>query len=215
MNTTVIGERLLQRRKELNLTLEDIAKRVGVTKSTIQRYEVGKISSPKIAVLKSIAYALETSYSWLIGETENHLPDNLYLSSPSNKQGVPIPVLGRVSAGMGIPAPDQIEGYIFEESSHINSGEQYAYLRVIGDSMYPEFKDGDFVLIKYCAEVENGSYAVVLIDDGDGVIKKIEYGKNKIILHSINPMYPPRVFEGPDLSRLRIFGTVCRLRREF
>ena len=100
MNTTVIGERLLQRRKELNLTLEDIAKRVGVTKSTIQRYEVGKISSPKIAVLKSIAYALETSYSWLIGETENHLPDNLYLSSPSNKQGVPIPVLGRVSASL-------------------------------------------------------------------------------------------------------------------
>ena len=55
----------------------------------------------------------------------------------------------------------------------------------------------------------------MLRDDGDGAIKKIEYGKNKIILHSINPMYPPRVFEGPDLSRLRIFGTVCRLRREF
>ena len=215
MDTVIIGDRIAQRRKELHLTLEDIAKKVGVTKSTIQRYEVGKISSPKIAVLKSIANSLDTSYSWLIGNTDKHLPNNLYPSSFNAKKGIPIPILGKVAAGTGTTAPDEIEGYIFEEASHLNSGEQYAYLRVIGDSMYPEFKEGDFVLIKYSADVESGTYAVVLIDDEDGVIKKVERDRNRIILHSINPMYPPRVFEGNEMNRLRIFGSVCRLRREF
>ena len=38
-----VGERVKERRTELNLTMPELGKRIGVNKSTIQRYESGKI----------------------------------------------------------------------------------------------------------------------------------------------------------------------------
>ena len=60
--------------------------------------------------------------------------------------------------------------------------------------------------------VDSGSYAVVLIDDEEGVIKKIVYGPNFIELHSINPMYPVRRFENENVLRIRVFGLVRSIR---
>lgn len=73
--------------------------------------------------------------------------------------------------------------------------------------MYPIFIEGDLVLVQCQPSVDSGNYAVVVIDDCDGVIKKIVYSDNFIELHSINPMYPIRRFEGADHAagpRLRL-----------
>ena len=102
-----------------------------------------------------------------------------------------------------------------EDRNSLSSAEEYAYLVVKGDSMYPEFKDGDKVLVKCCPAAESGEYAVVMVDDDNGVVKKIEYGEKCIILHSVNPMYPPRKFEGKEMLRIRIFGVVRGLRRSY
>ena len=57
--------------------------------------------------------------------------------------------------------------------------------------------------------VDSGSYAVVLIDDEEGVIKRKSYTvPNFIELHSINPMYPVRRFENENVLRIRVFGLV-------
>ena len=42
-----VGERVKERRTELNLTMPELGKRVGVNKSTIQRYEAGTIDYTK------------------------------------------------------------------------------------------------------------------------------------------------------------------------
>lgn len=47
-----------------------------------------------------------------------------------------------------------------------------------------------------------------MIDEEDGVVKKIVYGPDFIELHSINPMYPVRRFENEDVTRIRVFGLV-------
>ena len=41
----VLEERMKNRRKELDLTLADIAKAVGVSEATVQRWESGKIKN--------------------------------------------------------------------------------------------------------------------------------------------------------------------------
>ena len=72
MNAEKIGQRISQRRKELDMTLQDVADRVHVARSTIQRYETGKISQMKMPVLFSIAQALQVNPHWLI--EENSIP---------------------------------------------------------------------------------------------------------------------------------------------
>lgn len=68
MNNTQIGNRIKSRRKELNLTLKDIANIVGVASSTIQRYENGTISQIKLPVLEAIAKAINVNPTWLVKE---------------------------------------------------------------------------------------------------------------------------------------------------
>ena len=213
-DTALIGARLKQRRKELGLTLDDIAISIGVAKSTIQRYEAGFIRTPKIPVIASIARVLHVSEDWLFGKSEGLAPAKAYFTK-ENKNRAPIAVLGLVAAGQGAFAEDQITGYIHEDEANLLPGQDYVYLKVVGDSMYPEFKPGDMVLIQCQPTVDSGSYAVVIVDDEDGVVKRVEYGNDFIELHSVNPMYPPRRFAGRDTERIRIFGLVKGLRRTF
>ena len=92
MDNKEIGNRIKNRRKELNLTLQDVADKVGVASSTIQRYENATISQYKIPVIESIAKALQVNPMWIIGEITNkeiHSPEyervtylsNLYFGS--------------------------------------------------------------------------------------------------------------------------------------
>lgn len=208
-----IGAKIADRRRALNMTLEEVGERVGVAKSTIQRYEAGKITSPKQAVLESIARALSMDVGELVGRRS--MPSNAVLMRNTDDAKRSIPILGRVAAGEGAFADCNILGYVMEDADRLVDGEDYAYLRVEGDSMYPEFKDGDMVLVKCCSSIDSGSYGVVMIDNDVGVIKRVEYTNESITLHSVNPMYPPRVFEGEDMLRIRIFGKVKWLRRSY
>lgn len=70
-----IGARISSTRDLRGMTLDDIASRVGVAKSTIQRYEKGSIDKLKLPVLQSIAHALQVDPNWLIGNTDNPSPD--------------------------------------------------------------------------------------------------------------------------------------------
>ena len=77
--------------------------------------------------------------------------------------------------------------------------------------MIPKFEEGDLALVRYQQSVDSGSYAVALIDDDNGVIKRVMYGANWIELQSLNPMYSPRRFEGKDVTCVRIFGLVRKI----
>ena len=56
-----IGQRIRARRKELHLTLQEVADAVGIRNSTVLRYEQGTIKRLKQAVIESIADALHTT----------------------------------------------------------------------------------------------------------------------------------------------------------
>ncbi len=71
----LIGSRVKQRRTELNLTQPYIAEKMGVTASTIQRYEAGTIDNTKKMVLEGLSEALHVSVEWLRGETDEYETD--------------------------------------------------------------------------------------------------------------------------------------------
>ena len=66
-----IGQRMRMRRHELGLTLQDVARELGVQNSTILRYEKGQVRKIKLPVIESIASALQVSPAWLIGKSDD------------------------------------------------------------------------------------------------------------------------------------------------
>ena len=71
----LIGSRVKQRRLELNLTQPYVAEKMGVTASTILRYENGSIDNTKKMVLEGLSEALHVSVEWLRGETDEYETD--------------------------------------------------------------------------------------------------------------------------------------------
>lgn len=76
-SSETLGRRIAERRKEKAFSLQQVAIKVGVTKSTIQRYESGAIRSVKQPVVESIAKALSTSTAYLMGETDDPAPEDM------------------------------------------------------------------------------------------------------------------------------------------
>ena len=71
MTNAEIGNRIKYARDLKDATLEDVARKVGVAKSTIQRYEAGKISAIKIPVVDAIAMALNVNPAWIVGKSDH------------------------------------------------------------------------------------------------------------------------------------------------
>lgn len=139
---------------------------------------------------------------------DNNTKTGNSVSDDTNQDTVEIPILGDVAAGMGCFADNSIIGYETLPQAWINSHHEYILLRVKGDSMFPKFEENDLLLIKAQNSVDSGDYAVALIEDEVGVVKRIFYDRDWIELISANPSYPARRFEGADVQKIRIVGVV-------
>ena len=70
-----LKENLKKRRFELNLTLEEVAKKLNTSKPTIQRYESGVIDNVPFDKVEQLAEILQTTPSWLLGWEDVNLSE--------------------------------------------------------------------------------------------------------------------------------------------
>ncbi|MDN5289886.1 MAG: repressor LexA [Anaerophaga sp.] len=98
-----VGEKIKARRLELGLTLNDIGKACGVSKSTAMKWENGEIENMKRDKIVLLAKALRVDPSYVLG-----MEDEI---KPRTSKGIKIPVLGRVAAGIPIEAIEDILDY--------------------------------------------------------------------------------------------------------
>ena len=130
------------------------------------------------------------------------------------------PVIGEVAAGFEHQALEDWEGDTVNISNDYLKGRNkndFFVLKVKGDSMYPEYQDGDRVLILKQPTVNySGQVGVVIYNDELGTLKKIEYkpGENWIRLVAINPAYSPKKIENEELEHCRILGIPKLIIRE-
>ena len=87
------------------------------------------------------------------------------------------------SAGTGVYLDDSRTEPLQIVHTDIAERANYA-IRVSGDSMIPEYHNGDIVLVETCPSVEEGEIGIFVVD-GEGYIKK--YGGDRLI--SLNPKY--------------------------
>lgn len=78
-----IGENIKRRRKELDMTLEEVAARVGVSRQTLSRYETGVIGNIPSDKIELLADALRTTPAYIMGwddkEQSSHTDLSEYL----------------------------------------------------------------------------------------------------------------------------------------
>lgn len=194
-----ISERMLQRRKGLKLSLQEVANKVGCTASTIRKWEQGIIPSMKTDNLQALAEALDCSPVWLMGLTDDLMYTPNLEPLPETE---PVPVIGEIACGDPITAEENWEGLV---DAPVSAGADFA-LRARGDSMInARIFPGDIVLIRQQPDVDNGEIAAVLID-GEATLKRIYKYEGRVELRPENPTHQVIQIEGSDLASLRILG---------
>lgn len=206
MDNERIGFRIEQRRKELGFTLDDVAREIGVAKSTVQRYEKGTIEKIKLPVIEAIARALSVNPAWLCFKSDTMEPTTPPSPLPSNIIPMPqtykVPLIGTIACGQPILAVEDADELV-EVPEHISA--DFA-LRCKGDSMIDaRIYDGDIVYIRSQPEVESGQIAAVRIGD-EATLKKVRVFPDMIILEPANQAFDPLVYRGEELNDIEILG---------
>lgn len=79
-----IGERIRNRRKELKLSVDQLAEMLGKNRATVYRYESDDIENMPLTVLEPLAKALKVKPSYLMGWDES---ENEFESIASHHEG--------------------------------------------------------------------------------------------------------------------------------
>jgi len=194
------GQRMKERRKELGLSAEYVAEKLGVSPATIYRYENGDIEKMPGNILSPIAKILRTTPAYLMGWEDGtaSLPDNILPMPGMGRVGL----LGDIACGEPITAEENIEEYV-DLPEHIKA--DFA-LRCRGDSMInARIFDGDIVYIRRQPDVANGEIAAVLIDT-EATLKRVYHYADRLELRPENPTFPVLQVEGDELASVRILG---------
>ena len=201
-----LSTRLRLRRKELGLSQEELAQRMGYrSKSSITKLEKGINDLPQSKV-EELAQALETTPAALLGLDAPCACPPGFEPLPTMVQ---VPLIGSIACGTPITAEQNIECYIGVPAAwHADFA-----LTCHGDSMSPTICNGDIVCIRCQPEVEQGEIAAVRVGE-EATLKHFHRQGDAVMLLADNAaVCPPMFYAGEQLSELHIEGKAVGLCR--
>ena len=196
-----ISSVLKAKRKELGLTLAQIAEKIGVTEATVQRWESGNIKSLRHERIAKLADILGVTPAVLMGWDEPTAPT---LPSPTiTEDTVTFPVITSVAAHYdSVSIDESAAGEKIEVPRAYLKGrkaEDFCAMRVRGDSMYPAFQNGDIVLVlRQSTMNHSGEIGVISYGDDEMTIKRINYVQSLdwLELVPLKPVSPAQTDRG-------------------
>lgn len=201
----IFAENLTRLVNGSKLPQSEIAKRINVSPQTFNTWIQGK-AIPRMGKIQLLADYFKIEKSDLIEEKSN-----ITIS-----QGIKIPVLGSVPAGVPITAVENILDYEEIPQLWANQGEFFA-LKIKGDSMEPRMQSGDVVIVRQQSSADSGDTVIVLINGDEATCKKLEKTSNGIMLISTNTKYSPMFFSHEEINELPvvILGKVVENRQKY
>lgn len=204
---------------------KEFAQRIGLKSGNVVSDWIGGRSRSYEDYDYKIATVFGVSVEWLRGETDDPTPPasvgrNYFIQPEISEDSVSFPVLGGVAAGYNRLALEDWTGDSIEIPRSYLHGRQpqdYFVLLVKGDSMYPDFRDGDHVLVLHQDTMDrSGQIGVVVYGDENGTLKRVEYapGEDWMILRPINPQFPPITIRGEELEHCKVLGVAKMVIRE-
>ena len=187
-----------KRRIEMQLTLKDVAEKVGVNEGTVSRWESGEIENMRRDKIVALAKALNISPAVIMGWDES-IPPFANIHPVTTRR---FPVLGSVSCGEPKLMDEEIDVSV-DASEEIKAD---FVLRAKGDSMTgARIYDGDLVFVRKQDIVENGEIAVVAIDD-EATLKRFYKYDELIVLRAENPAYRDQEYTPEQAREIRVLG---------
>lgn len=210
----VIGMKLKDliriRRKELNLTLLDIAKACDVSEATVSRWESGDIGDMKRSRISSLAKILKISPSVIVG-TEGD--DVMYESIGIDFRRLPL--YSPLCCGNGGFNDDNILEFIPVPSNGLSPSCDYFCQMAQGESMKDAgINDGDLLIFEKINYVTNGTIGCFCIDENEAMCKKYKEQDGIIILQPMNSEYDP-IFIDPINSGFKCLGKLKKSIKNF
>lgn len=204
-------------RSSMGFNQEQMAQELHVSKATIGMWEIGE-RKPGPDKYEEIADYFNVDMDYLYGRS----PIKQKISYDSKGQAhhnIPvhtINVLGRVAAGIPLNAVEEIIDTEEIPEKMARTGEFFG-LKIKGHSMEPRICDGDVVIVRQQADVEDGDIAIVLVNGDEGTCKRIKRYQDSLALLPLNPTYEPMVYTKKQVADLpvTIIGKVVELRGKF
>ena len=123
-----------------------------------------------------------------------------------------IPIIGKVQAGLPIPAFEDVEGTIAVDSLFVRNADGTIALRVKGESMKNAgILPGDVVVVKLNEQINDNDIVVAFVD-GELTIKRIKRKEDTIDLVPENPEFDVITIKSNE-ERLYILGKVVAVFR--
>ena len=178
------------------LTNDEIAAQLGVTKSTVSRWISGDVKRIQEETLSRLNALLGYNIDPIIKGKSVHLKR---------------PILGYdMYAQENYMGDEEVTEEDFYKGDY--------FLQIQGDSMIGSgIMDGDLALIKQCSTVSSGEIAVVMIGDDEVTVKKVIKKPDMLVLEATNPLTENRYFSQQEIQQLpiRIIGKVIYTKTYF
>lgn len=213
---STFGDKLKALRLERGMSQDQLAEILGTSKQVISRYETNQ-RTPKITVAQQYADRLGISVNYLI-DNNMEIPAD---SPEITEDIITFRVNVDIAAGYDQPAAplDDWEGASVDIPASYLRGrpaEDFFMIRICGDSMYPHYQNGDYVLVLKTPTLDHSGQIGVMLHGDEGTIKKIEYvpGEDWLRLVPLNPEYMAKTISGPELETCRVIGVPKLIIRE-
>ena len=198
-----------KRRKELKLSLEQVANACGVTKATVSRWESGDIVNMKSDKIKLLASVLQIKPSVLVDDDIEEISSIIDV--------VKIPLYSSISCGTGLFVDDNIDDYIAVPNRFVKLNKNYFANYASGDSMIGKgIQNGDVLVFEQTQILDNGQIGAFCINDENAVCKTFRKLSNGIVLlESANSAYDPIEIDVMKDDCFRIIGRLVGSFKKF
>lgn len=191
----MMNEKVSQRRKELGLSQADLARAVGVSRGSVNKWEKGDISIKGVN-LGPLAKALKCDVNWLLTGQELSVPKT---KEPSNIEPGPelqgsYPVISWVQAGDWSQIYELNRSEVDHYPCPVKCSPRTFILKVCGMSMSPVFNEGELIFIDPDIEATSGKYVVARLDDeNEATFKQLIIESGHRYLKAANPAWPTQI----------------------
>jgi SOS-response transcriptional repressor LexA len=197
-------KRLMASSEDLR-TQTALANKSGVGQTTIGRI-LREAVDPQSENLERIAKAFDLSYSTLAAIAEGDESGNLEIGNVQAgtiPRRVPLLSLSQAARLAGSVRPNHLGDAAWIECPKRRQGPRTVALKVSGESMEPEYQDGDIIYVDPDVAAVHGKDVVVRLGgQNDVAFKRLVVESERRYLKPLNPNWPDKFLEIPNNARI-------------
>lgn len=211
-----VGDRIRRLRKSLGLTQVKMASMLGIRAPSVVQWESDKTNLSGENLLNAAKlFGVTPDYILYGGDLEASTVPNMEMAQPDIHR---IPVISYVQAGVWTEFNEirECDGNFSYITTDLELGDRAFAIVIRGNSMEPEFTEGDLVLIDPDEPIHPGDFVVAKNGEEEATFKKYRprgYGEDGKEIFELAPLNDDYATMRSDRHPIQIIGTMVEHRR--